>query len=90
MNTDDDGTVTKILIAVLEERRRQNEIFGPFAGFDDDPPHVKQTVLAKKLADYMVAIAQEDAYFGHLRTRTARQELIELTAVCVALLEETA
>lgn len=78
----------QVLDAITAERTRQDAYFGPFAGFGDDPEHVKLTVLMKKLSDYAVALAQPDGSFGHITPRSARQELIELAAVCVALLEE--
>jgi hypothetical protein len=78
-----------VISEILRERRRQDARFGAAAGFGDDPDSVKLAVLQKKLGDYAVALAQEGdrAYFEHLKLRSSWQELIELAAVCVALLE---
>jgi hypothetical protein len=88
VNIDTSEKTDRIVYDILAERKRQDKLWGPFAGFDDDPANVKSAILMKKVADYAVAVAQEKNYFAHLNVRNPRRELIEIAAVAVALLEE--
>lgn len=77
-----------VLEHILVERAYQDKQYGPCAGFGNVPLHVKFATLAKKVADYQVALCQRDGYFAHLQARAVYDELVAVAAVAVALLEE--
>lgn len=66
---------------IEQERDRQDEKFGAFAGFDTDPEHRKVTVLAEEFGEVARAVLESDG-------PNLEEELVQVAAVCVAWLEE--